>query len=258
MGDLAETVALLLRRRRRMRSDAGARGMDVRGPLLPFARSRRKEELRSGCCALAKRCSQRRPPLVLHQADHRQLSCRRVELLVTRALASGLRRGRQARSRSGWSATRDLCATGRSQLFWRLIARWRCRSEQCPELAGHPYPFFLAHRCSNRRRSIRRAARPAPPTGRSNGSTTASAPRSSSAKASCGCGRAARNWSRERFPELARLAPHPARTARCIDGEIVVWHEAIAYQPFAGASQTAHRTQDAERSQAACRERLSR
>ncbi len=60
--------------------------------------------------------------------------------------------------------------------------------------AGQPYPFFLAHALRRAAGRVRRSAWARRPTGWWSGSTTASAPSWSSARARCGSGRAAKSW----------------------------------------------------------------
>ena len=75
------------------------------------------------------------------------------------------------------------------------------------------------------------AARRRPPTGWSNGSTTASARRWSSAPARSGSGRAAKSWSPSAFPRSSR-SRDALPDGTVLDGEIVVWKDGRV-APFA-------------------------
>jgi DNA ligase-1 len=142
------------------------------------------------------------------------------KLLVQRALArhAGLDAKLVAQRMMGWTDGRQ--ARPRPRAFQALVApaekaRWP------PADSGQPYPFFLAH-------ALDGAPDQRPPgwarwpTGRSSGSTTASAP------SWCGAAGQVWIWSRgeelmtDRFPEVVALATGlPDGTV--LDGEILVW-----------------------------------
>ena len=132
------------------------------------------------------------------------------KLLVQRALAEGARRRRQARRAAHDGLHRRPRRAERR--------RATCSSPRARDVGpldvGQPYPFFLAHQLDAPLERVRDPARPRRRTGSSNGSTTASARRWSSAPAQVWI------WSRgeelvtERFPEIVALAQRAARRHR--------------------------------------------
>ena len=185
VGDLAETIAHVLppptREQRRRPGRLG------RAAPAAAARRRRRRAGRAHRRVLGR--ARRGRALPADQADRRRLSRRRQQAAGAARAGRARRHRCQARRAAHDGLHRRAARRPTRQRFARAGRRGRQRRARG---AASPIRSSWPIRSTARRRIRPRSARP--PTGWSNGSTTASARRSSSAPARSGSGRAARSW----------------------------------------------------------------
>ena len=210
VGDLAETIAHVLP----LRDDDATR---TTMPAWPNGSS-------SGCCRCAASRPRRRPrrcaaggceldtseAFLLIKLIGGGFRVGVSKLLVQRALAqaAGLDAKLVAQRMMGYTDARTPPTAARYARCWQRPTRSAASD------GGQPYPFFLAHQLDVAPDGFDERARAGQPTGSSNGNTTASAPRRSSAAGRVWL------WSRgeelvsETFPDALRATGRVARRHR--------------------------------------------
>ena len=216
VGDVAETIALLLPDARRARATCPLHDW-VEDRLLPLRKAGEDGPAR-GDARRPGRAWTGRQRFVWNKLISGGFRVGVSQQLVTRALGkvSGIDADRDRPPADGrLGARRPPSSTGSTP------------SDAADADLSRPYPFFLAYAAGSRR--PRRSA--TSPTGRPNGSGTASARSSSAAAGRPSSGRAARSSSPSATPSSPPSAT-PCPTARSIDGEILPWKDG-APLPFA-------------------------